>query len=87
MFGIGFPEMIVILVLVVLVVGPDELPNVVRKGVAFVREARNHLSQIREEVEKQTESLREPLQTIRGDVNEEGVHGEEVESERRKGQA
>jgi len=84
-FGIGVPEMIVILVLIVLVVGPDELPNVVRKGMAFIRETRNHLSRIREEVEKQTEPLREPLQTIREDLEEGGAHGEEDGSEREKG--
>jgi len=70
-FGIGFPEMILILVLIVLVVGPEQLPEVVRKGASFLREARSHLSEIREAVDKQTESLREPLQSIRDDLDQD----------------
>jgi len=70
-FGIGFPEMILILVLIVLVVGPEQLPEVVRKGASFLREARSHLSEIREAMDKQTEPLREPLQSIRDDLDQD----------------
>jgi len=76
-FGIGFPEMILILVLIVLVVGPEQLPDVVRKGASFLREARSHLAEIKEAVDKQTETLREPLQAVRDDfdhADEAGAH-------------
>jgi len=75
MFGIGFPELIVILVLIVLVVGPEELPGVVRKGMSFLQEARRHLSEIKESVDKQTDPLKEQLQSIQEDVQDEVGRG------------
>jgi len=64
MFGIGFPEMIVILVLIVLVVGPEQLPDVARKGVSFIKEAKRHIAEIKTEVDKQTEPLRKPFEEM-----------------------
>ncbi len=64
MFGIGFPEMIVILVLIVLVVGPEQLPDVARKGVSFLKEAKKHIAEIKSEVNKQTEPLRKPFEEM-----------------------
>lgn len=64
MFGIGFPEMIVILVLIVLVVGPEQLPDVARKGVSFIKEAKRHIAEIQSEVDKQTEPLRKPIEEM-----------------------
>ncbi|MES0371717.1 MAG: twin-arginine translocase TatA/TatE family subunit [Mariprofundaceae bacterium] len=71
MFGIGFPEMIVILVLIVLVVGPEQLPDVVRKGVSFLKEAKKHVSEIKSEIDKQTEPLRKPLEDMVAKAEEE----------------
>jgi sec-independent protein translocase protein TatB len=71
MFGIGFPEMIVILVLIVLVVGPEQLPDVARKGVSFIKEAKKHISEIKAEVDKQTEPLRQPFEEMVEQVEEE----------------
>lgn len=71
MFGIGFPEMILILVLVVLVVGPEQLPDVVRKGVSFLREARRHLADIKTAVNQQADSFREPLESIQDSVRQD----------------
>jgi len=71
MFGIGFPEMILILVLVVLVVGPEQLPDVIRKGMAFLREARNQLSDIKAAVNQQTDSFREPLESIQDSIRQD----------------
>lgn len=68
MFGIGFPEMIVILVLIVLVVGPEQLPDVARKGVSFIKEAKRHLAEIKSEMDKQTEPLRKPFEEMAGSV-------------------
>jgi len=74
MFGIGFPEMILILVLVVLVVGPEQLPDVIRKGASFLREARNQLSEIKATVNQQTETLREPLESIKDSIKQDTLH-------------
>jgi len=63
--------MILILVLVVLVVGPEQLPDVIRKGAAFLREARNQLSDIKTAVNQQTESFREPLESIKDSIKQD----------------
>jgi len=82
MFGIGFPELILILVLVVLVVGPEQLPDVIRKGVSFMREARKQLSDIKTAVNQQAESFREPLDSI-----EESIRQDVSDVEAKVGQA
>lgn len=86
MFGIGLPEFLLIMVLIVLVVGPEQLPDVVRKGVAFLREARRHLAEIKEAVDEQAASLQQPLQDIRDEVlqNKMAVTGEEEKAKEKK---
>lgn len=56
--------MIVILVLIVLVVGPEQLPDVARKGVSFIKEAKKHIAEIKTEMDKQTEPLRQPFEEM-----------------------
>lgn len=63
--------MIIILVLIVLVVGPEQLPDVVRKGVSFLKEAKKHVSEIKSEIDKQTEPLRKPLEEMVAKAEEE----------------
>ncbi len=81
MFGIGFPEMVVILVLIVLVVGPEQLPDVLRKGVTFIREARRHLSEIKSEVDKQTQPLRKPIEDMVQKAEKESLAMEQAASQ------
>ncbi|MDX8404810.1 MAG: twin-arginine translocase TatA/TatE family subunit [Mariprofundus sp.] len=73
MFGIGFPEIVVILVLIVLVVGPEQLPGVLRKGFSFIKEAKRHIADIQAEVHRQTEPLRKPLEDMVSDVQHEDL--------------
>jgi len=80
-FGIGLPEVIVILLLIVIVVGPEQLPGVVRKGAAFLREARSNLAQIRASVDRQAESLTGPLQSIHDKISQNDASSSREEAE------
>lgn len=65
MFGIGFPEMIVILVVALIVVGPDKLPELARSLAKGVNELRGAMNQIKESLNEETKvisSVKEDLQ-------------------------
>ena len=72
--------MIVILVLIVLVVGPEQLPDVVRKGVSFLKEAKKHVAEIKTEIDKQTEPLRKPLEEMVAKAEESDIGMERAAS-------
>jgi sec-independent protein translocase protein TatB len=64
MFGIGLPEMIVILIVALLVVGPDKLPDLARSLAKGVNELRNVMHQVKEGLEEESKEIR----SIRQDV-------------------
>lgn len=49
MFGIGFTELLIILVIALVVVGPERLPGLARQLGSFVREIRKMYDQVREQ--------------------------------------
>ncbi len=57
MFGIGFPEMIVILVVALIVVGPDKLPELARSLAKGVNELRGAMNQIKESLNEETKVI------------------------------
>ena len=53
MFGIGLPELMVILVVAIVVFGPDRLPEFGRQAGRFVRTLRGMAGQARDELRKE----------------------------------
>src|SRR5438874_11901727 len=70
-FGIGIPELLVILVLAVIVVGPDKLPEVAGQLARWIRQARtfaqlatHDFTGVIAELEKEVGTSREDLKDI-----------------------
>ena len=63
MFGIGFSEMFMILVIALVVVGPERLPSVAKKIGRFIGKAKRSFENIKQEVtsEFETEELNKQL--------------------------
>ncbi|MCI5145206.1 MAG: twin-arginine translocase subunit TatB [Candidatus Electrothrix sp. AR3] len=57
MFGIGLPEMIVILALALIVVGPDKLPELARSLAKGVNELKNTMNQVKESLTEETKVI------------------------------
>ncbi len=63
MFGIGLPEMIVILAVALIVVGPDKLPELARSLAKGVQELKKTIEQVKETINEEGNVL--------GDVHDE----------------
>ena len=78
MFGIGLPELVVIIVVAVVVFGPERLPEFARQAGRFVRQMRNLAqsaqSQLRDELGPEYADLKltdlDPRQAIRKHILE-----------------
>ncbi|MBF0282440.1 MAG: twin-arginine translocase TatA/TatE family subunit [Zetaproteobacteria bacterium] len=84
MFGIGFPELLVIAILIILVVGPEQLPQVMRKSVSFIKEAKRHFSEIQTAVNDQLEPMKKPLSTFESTIQQELQHPDQKMAEDRQ---
>jgi sec-independent protein translocase protein TatB len=53
MFDVGFWEILIILILALVVIGPERLPSAARKAGYFVGKARRYIEGVRSEVESE----------------------------------
>lgn len=70
MFGIGLPEMIVIFVVALIVVGPDKLPDLARSLAKGLMEMKKTVNQLKENLTDEEEALNEVQQDLRKTANE-----------------
>ena len=73
MFGIGLPEMILILALALLVVGPDKLPELARSIAKGVLELKKTVSTLKEEFasENPLDSVKPELEEMAGSIKKQ----------------
>ena len=64
MFEIGFPELLVIVFVGLLVVGPEKLPQIIKTLTRSFRAIKSYLNQTRAEIEKSVgmDEIRQDLQ-------------------------
>jgi len=73
MFGIGLPEMIVILAVALIVVGPDKLPELARSLAKGIGELKKTMNQVKENFSEETraiESVQTDLKKTAGQLQE-----------------
>jgi TatA/E family protein of Tat protein translocase len=79
MFGIGMPELLVILGLALIILGPKKLPEIARGLGKAMREFRRATDDMKEQLEEETRELREVTETLKEEVSfeDEGELGVE----------
>lgn len=88
MFSIGFPELMIIMVVGLIVLGPEKLPEVARMIARAMRDIRKYADDVRSEFEKNvlTEDLREiknDLQSLTEEASDYDAydHGSDISAE------
>lgn len=75
MFGnIGFPELLIILIIALLIFGPKKLPEVGRNIGRAIKEFRRASDELKEKIENEikAEDLRDLQEELRKDVTKDG---------------
>jgi Tat protein translocase TatB subunit len=77
MFGIGMPELLVILGLALIILGPKKLPEIARGLGKAMREFRRATDDLKDQFEEETKELKDVTDTIKEEVSleEEGEFG------------
>jgi Tat protein translocase TatB subunit len=69
MFGLGFSEVLILAVLGLVLLGPDQLPEVARTLGRFFNDLKRSTDEITDEFKKSTMSSNNLLEDIRNDLN------------------
>lgn len=72
MFEIGFPELLVIVFVGLLVIGPEKLPQIIKALTRSFRAIRSYLNETKSEIEKSV-----GMDEIRQDLHNEKIMGSE----------
>ncbi len=85
MFGIGFGELILLLVIALIVFGPEKLPEVAKTFGKFYRQVKDYTDSLRETVERELsiEDLKK-INNIPEEVSQLVLPREEVEKRKRE---
>ncbi len=70
-FGIGAPELMVILVIAIVMFGPDKIPTMAAQVGKTIREFRRYTSELTKEFDDATGDLRKEFHNIAGDLRGE----------------
>ena len=68
MFEIGFPELLVIAAITLVVVGPEKIPQVIKTVSIFLRRLRLYFENIKQEIEKEIDT-----DEIRAQIHNENI--------------
>lgn len=74
MFDIGFWELVVIGVVALLVVGPDEFPKLVRSVMGGISKARRMMSAMRQDLEQEVRKADEIKRLVENEVQLQELH-------------
>jgi sec-independent protein translocase protein TatB len=86
MFGIGFPELLLIGVVALIVIGPERLPKVARTVGAWVGRLNRYASQIKADIDRELrlDELRSVQQSMKESVQKYEIMAKETVEEVKK---
>ena len=79
MFGIGVPELILILIIGLVVFGPGKLPEIGRAVGKSIREFKKATAAVTEELEEKPEKKRREAKAEREDAEKSDVDGQNAD--------
>jgi sec-independent protein translocase protein TatB len=82
MFDIGFLEIVVILIITLIVVGPERMPEIARKAGQFIAKTKNFINSVKDDSDLR-ETVRELQQTL--DMKEEQQRFEHIQKDLYRG--